>query len=86
MGVGVQAASSDFSYMNTVACKISVYQLLVSCGGGRRLADGLRQQHVRTIRLLMWDTLVDFTAILTLNVGQGKQHVTPMWRGRISTG
>jgi hypothetical protein len=34
-------------------------QLLVSCGGGRRPADGLRKQHVRTIRLLVWDTLED---------------------------
>jgi hypothetical protein len=40
-------------------------QSLVSCGGGRRPADGLRQQHVRTIRLLVWDTLEDFTATLT---------------------
>ncbi len=40
-------------------------QSLVSCGGGQRPADGLRQQHVRTIRLLEWDTLEDFTAILT---------------------
>ncbi len=61
-------------------------QLLVSCGGRRRPADGLRQQHVRTIRLLVWDTLEDFTAILTSNVGQGKQHVTPTWRGQIITG
>ncbi len=36
-------------------------QLLVSCGGGRRLADGLRKQHVRTIRLPVWDTLEDFS-------------------------
>jgi hypothetical protein len=34
---------------------------LVSCGGGRRPVDGLRQQHVRTIRLLVWDTLEDFS-------------------------
>jgi hypothetical protein len=39
-----------------------VHQLLVSCGGGRRLADGLRKQLVRTIRLLVWDTLEDFFA------------------------
>ncbi len=38
------------------------HQLLVSCGGGRRLADGLRKQHVRTIRLPVWDTLEDFFA------------------------
>jgi hypothetical protein len=38
-------------------------QLLVSCGGGRRPADGLRKQHVRTYRLLVWDTLEDFFAI-----------------------
>ncbi len=36
-------------------------QSLVSCGGGRRPADGLHQQHVRTIRLLVWDTLEDFS-------------------------
>jgi hypothetical protein len=36
-------------------------QLLVSCGGGRRPADGLRQQHVRTIQLLVWNTLEDFS-------------------------
>jgi hypothetical protein len=40
-------------------------QSLISCSGGRRQADGLRQQHVRTIRLLVWDTLEDFTTILT---------------------
>ncbi len=34
-------------------------QLLVSCGGGRRPVDGLRQQHVHTIRPLVWDTLED---------------------------
>ena len=39
------------------------WQLLVSCGGGRRLADGLRKQHVRTIRLLVWDTLEDFSPL-----------------------
>ncbi len=38
-------------------------QLLVSCGGGRRPADGLRKQHVRTIRLLVWDTLEDFSPL-----------------------
>ncbi len=35
-------------------------QLIVNCGGGRRLADGLRKQHVGTIRPLVWDTLEDF--------------------------
>jgi hypothetical protein len=54
-------------------------QLLVRCGGGRRPADGLCQQHVRTIRLLVWDTLEDFTAILTSYVGRRQQHVTPTW-------
>jgi hypothetical protein len=39
-------------------------QLLVSCGGGRRLADGLRKQHVSTIRLPVLETLEDFFAIL----------------------
>jgi hypothetical protein len=38
-------------------------QLLVSCGGGRRLVDGLRQQHVHTIRPLMWDTLEEFSPL-----------------------
>ncbi len=38
-------------------------KLLVSCGGGRRLADGLRKQHVRPIRLLVWDTLEDFSPL-----------------------
>jgi hypothetical protein len=62
-----------------------MYQLLVSCGGGRRLADGLRKQHVRTIRLLVWDTLEDFFAIGTSYVGR-RQHVTRMHvdEGRIS--
>jgi hypothetical protein len=44
--------------------------------------DGLGQQHVHTIRLLMWDTLEDFTAILTSYVGQ--RH-TLHASGRIST-
>jgi hypothetical protein len=35
-------------------------QLLVSCSGGRRPVDGLRQQHAHTIGLLVWDTLEDF--------------------------
>jgi hypothetical protein len=34
-------------------------QLLVSCGGGRRPVNGLRKQHVHTIRPLVWDTLED---------------------------
>ncbi len=72
-------------YITTIN-KIESLQLLVSCGGGRRPADGLRQQHVRTIRLLVWDTLEDFTAILTSNVGQGQQRAKPTWHGRISTG
>ncbi len=42
---------------------IVMSQLLVSCGGGRRPADGLRKQHVRTIRLLLWDTLEDFSPL-----------------------
>jgi hypothetical protein len=60
-------------------------QLLVSCGGGRRLADGLRKQHVHTIQLLVWDTLEDFFAIGTSYVGR-RQHVTRMYvdEGRIS--
>ncbi len=52
-------------------------QLLVSCGGGRRPADGLRKQHVGTIRLLVWDTLEDFFAIGTSYVGR-RRHVTRM--------
>jgi hypothetical protein len=51
--------------INEIIWAVKTGQLLVSCGGGRRPADGLRQQHVRTIRLLVWDTLEDFTAILT---------------------
>ncbi len=39
-----------------------------SCGGGRWLVDGLRQQHVCTNRLLVWNTREVFAAILT--VGQ----------------
>jgi hypothetical protein len=34
-------------------------QSLVSCGGGWRPVDGLRKQHIHTIRPLMWDTLED---------------------------
>jgi hypothetical protein len=34
-------------------------QLLVSCGGGRRPVDGLRQQHVHTLQPLVWNTLED---------------------------
>jgi hypothetical protein len=49
-------------------------QLLVSCGGGRRLADQLRQQHGRTIRLPVWDTLEDFTAILTYTWDETKDN------------
>jgi hypothetical protein len=45
-------------------------QLFVSCGGGHRPVNGLRQQHVHTIRLLVWDTLEDFTAILTSYMGR----------------
>jgi hypothetical protein len=37
-----------------------VRQLLISCGGGRRPVDGLCQQHVHTIRPLVWDTLENF--------------------------
>ncbi len=44
--------------------KPCVKQLLVSCGGGRRPAGWLRKQHARTIRLLVWETLEDFFAIL----------------------
>ncbi len=60
-------------------------QLLVSCGGGRRLADGLRKQHVRTIRLPVWDTLEDFSPYRTSYVGR-RQHVTRTYvdEGRIS--
>ncbi len=46
------------------------YQSLVSCGGRRRPVNGLRQQHVHTIRLLVWYTLEDFTAIMTSYVGR----------------
>ncbi len=60
-------------------------QLLVSCGGGRRLADGLRKQHVRTIRLPVWDTLEDFSPYRTSYVGR-RQHVTRTYvnEGRFS--
>jgi hypothetical protein len=44
---------------------LSYGQLLVSCGGGRRPADGLRKQHVRTYRLPVWDTLEDFSPLRT---------------------
>jgi hypothetical protein len=44
-------------------------QSLVSCGCGQRPVNGLRQQYVHTIRLLMRDTLEDFTASLTSYVG-----------------
>ncbi len=44
--------------------KLIYTQSLVSCDGGRRPADGLRKQQVRTIRLPMWETLEDFFAIL----------------------
>jgi hypothetical protein len=59
----------------------------ISCGGGRRLADGLHKQHVRTIRLLVWDTLEDFSPTRTSYVGQ-RQHITCTYvdEGRISTG
>jgi hypothetical protein len=43
--------------------KATQTQLLVSCGGGRRPADWLRKQHVRTIGLLVWDTLEDFSPL-----------------------
>ncbi len=55
-------------------------QLLVSCGGRRRPADGLRQQHVRTIRLLVWDTLEDFTAIFLLQTWD-ENNITLHLRG-----
>ncbi len=55
--------------------KSLAYQLLVSCGGRRRPADGLRQQHVRTIRLLVWDTLEDFPAFW-LYMGRDKDNKT----------
>ncbi len=62
-------------------------QSLVSCIGRQRPADGLRQQHVRTIRLLVWDTLEDFTAILTYTWNKTKDDSTccTYVRGRIST-
>jgi hypothetical protein len=52
--------------MKAISINIKVLspQLLVSCGGVRRLADGLRKQHVSTIRLPVWETLEDFFAIL----------------------
>ncbi len=60
-------------------------QLLVSCGGGRRLADGLRKQHVHTIRLPVWDTLEDLSPYRTSYVGR-RQHVTRTYvdEGRIN--
>ncbi len=42
-----------------VFINLSSFQLLVSCGGGRRPVDGLCQQYVHTIRPLVWDTLED---------------------------
>ncbi len=62
-------------------------QSLISCGGGRRPVDGLRQQHVRTIRLPVWDTLEDFTAILTYTWDDTEDDSTCFCmyvRGRIS--
>jgi hypothetical protein len=57
-------------------------QLLVSCGGGRRPADGLRKQHVRTIRLPVWDTLEDFSPLWT-HVGRDedrlRKHAACTW-------
>ncbi len=84
MRTGVRASpilSCSLCCANTIGAAIrtpligEARQLLVSCGGGRRLADGLRKQHVRTIRLLVWDTLEDFFAIGTSYVGR-RQHAT----------
>ncbi len=47
----------------TLDLKKNLCELLVSCGGGRRLVDGLRQQHVHTIRPLVRDTLEDLTPL-----------------------
>ncbi len=57
-------------------------QSLVSCGGGRRPGDGLRKQHVHTIRLLMWDTLED---LLLLGLHTWVEDSTLHACGRIST-
>ncbi len=55
----------------------SKIQLLVGCGGGGRPVDGLRQQHVHTIRLLVWDTLEDLPPS-ELHTWGRRQHVTRM--------
>jgi hypothetical protein len=57
----------------------AVTQLLVSCSGGWRPVNRLHQQHVHTIRLHVWDTQEDFTAILTSYVGQRRQQITLTW-------
>ncbi len=58
------------------------FQLLVSCGGGRRLADGLRKQHVRTVRLPVWDTR-GFFRHFGLHVGRDeddlRKHAARTW-------
>jgi hypothetical protein len=40
---------------------------------------GWVSRHVHTIRLLVWHTFEDFTAILTSSVGQRRYHVTRTW-------
>ncbi len=56
------------------------YPVTVSCGVRRRPADGLRSQHVCTIRLLVWDTLENFFAILT--TWQGRRQLPQIVMGR----
>jgi hypothetical protein len=59
-GLSSEMGLAESSMNRQDSLKVRGVQSLVSCGGGRRPADGLRQQHVRTIRLLVWDTLEDF--------------------------
>jgi hypothetical protein len=63
------------------------HQSLVSFGGRRRPADGLRQKHIHTIQLLVWNTVEDFTAILTYTWDETKDDSTfsTYACGRIST-
>jgi hypothetical protein len=58
----------NFTYLSIINIKYKDIQLLVSCGG-RGQWMGCVSSHVHTIRLLMWDTLENFTAILTSYVG-----------------
>jgi hypothetical protein len=69
-------------YTRTVKIHLySTLKTLIISYSSAAVADGGQWMggiscHVHTIQLLVWDTLEDFTAILTPYVGRRQKHVT----------